>query len=184
MTESIDALVDPNFVANLSSLSVEQVRARRVQCQQAEAALSYVRRLVQGRLDIVASALSALDEGSDFDNSALVARLPEILADDMRKFSPVIRPEGLLGSEIGSDEYVSTYVDELDNIVDVSVPEKLVSMPRADLEQCVEDLSKLEKEISSTRKSVQEHLDALQAEIVLRYKSGEADVNALLNPSS
>jgi hypothetical protein len=41
-------------------------------------------------------------------------------------------------------------------------------------------LSDLERAVSSQRRSVHELLDVLQAEIVKRYKSGEATVDALL----
>lgn len=181
MTNELDQLLNADLVANLDALSLEDVRARRDRCQGAEAALSYLRRVIQGRLDIVAAALAAQTKGDQFDAAALVQRLPEILADEARSYSPIIRPEGMVEAEVGGDEYVAGFVTELNGVIDMSSIDTVVAASKDELQQSVDALSELERKVSGSRRTIQEHLDALQAEIVRRYKTGEASVDTLLS---
>ena len=52
----------------------DEIRAMRAECQQAEVALSYLRRLIQGRLDIVHAYLEHAGTDSRPDLSTLVDR--------------------------------------------------------------------------------------------------------------
>ena len=57
----------------------------RAECQEVETGLSFLRRVVQGRLDIVAAELARRrDGGEPADLAALVEQLPTILADHLR----------------------------------------------------------------------------------------------------
>src|SRR5215204_2162151 len=72
----------PTYLAGLTSLPIERVRAMRTECQALENALSYIRRLAQGRLDIVGAELERRRAGGEpHDLSELIGRLPDILAD-------------------------------------------------------------------------------------------------------
>ena len=51
----LDRLLDNAYTGDLASRSIEEIRAMRAESQAVETGLSYVRRLAQGRLDIVAS---------------------------------------------------------------------------------------------------------------------------------
>jgi hypothetical protein len=63
---------------DLSGLSTAQLRERRGEAIAEEADLSYLRRLLHGRIDIIAAELRARAAG---DESPLIGRLIEILAD-------------------------------------------------------------------------------------------------------
>ena len=51
--EDLSRLIAPDYLDGVEKRPVEEIRAMRDECQEAETAVSYLRRLVQGRLDIV-----------------------------------------------------------------------------------------------------------------------------------
>src|ERR687887_2130720 len=74
----VDRVLAENYLAGIEQLSLDEVRALRREAQQEEADLSYVRRLLQGRLDIVRAELERRDA---HQGGSVVEQLPEILAD-------------------------------------------------------------------------------------------------------
>ena len=57
--EDIDRRLKAELTSDLAAVPVSELRLRREQCDRAEFALSYVRRVLQGELDIVAAELDA-----------------------------------------------------------------------------------------------------------------------------
>src|SRR5947209_17755829 len=74
----IDRVLAPEFVTGLGQVPLDELRQRRLDAEQEETDLSYLRRLLQGRLDILRAELARRD-GQETD---LVQALPRILADD------------------------------------------------------------------------------------------------------
>lgn len=180
-TPTIDQLTAPDYVENLSSATLEEIRNRRGACQDAEEALSLQRRLVQGRMDIVQAELYRRAGGTDGgDPASLVASLPDILVEHGdRHLGP-----GRLTS-VGSDTaQLGIGFDELtlslDRIVDGARLSALQEEPDESLRHMAEELDKLERTISHHRHGLHKHIDVFQEEIVRRYKSGEASVEGLL----
>lgn len=173
----IDTVLDPAYVADLPSLSMDEVRARRSECQEIEVGLSYLRRLVQGRLDIVLADLQRrTDGGESGDLHSLVESLKDILADKVH--APGI---GRLPTLLAPGEGDLELTAEVDSVVD---PDALASLPDLDDPQVraiADDLGALERKISGQRRALHDAIDALQDEIVRRYKSGEATVDSLLS---
>jgi len=54
-------LLTDSYLSGIESKSLDDIRALRAECQDAEVALSYLRRLAQGRLDIVNAYLVRTD---------------------------------------------------------------------------------------------------------------------------
>jgi hypothetical protein len=156
----------------LSTLPLDEVRARRAALQNDEVGLSYLRRLVQGRLDIVAAATR--NRGGSM--SSLVDDLPEILGEHVH--APGTGRLPTLMAPSAEDE--TRLRAELDAVV---APESLTALDRLDddeLADLVDRLNAFEREISERRRDVHRDIDALQAELTRRYKTGEADVESLL----
>jgi len=79
MAADLDVLLDPGYLGDLTTRPMEQVRAMRTECQEVETGLSLLRRMVQGRLDIVGLELTRRAEGGDpADLTDLIARLPAV----------------------------------------------------------------------------------------------------------
>jgi hypothetical protein len=170
----MERLLEPSFVEGLRDLSMEEVRARRADAQGVEVGLSYLRRLVQGRLDIVFADMHRRAGGEPGDLAALVDQLPGILGEQ-------IRPPGMgrLPALIAPSE-----ADDLTAEVDaVADPARLSSLPEMsddEVRALADTLGELERGTSERRRRLLDVLDALQEEIVRRYKEGEASVDSLL----
>ena len=71
-THRLDAILAPDYLAGLTTLPIDELRRRRNDCQEVEVSLSYLRRVVQGRLDIVLAEMRHRREGSTHDLQTLV----------------------------------------------------------------------------------------------------------------
>lgn len=154
-----------------------EVRARRDQCHEAAEVLSYLRRQVQGRLDIVHADLERRAGGEPGDLSELVSRLErgEILSDSDRPGG-----FGRLPSLMDAPAGTGWIAQELDAIVGPGRLGDLPALSDDEIRQMADALSELERRVSERRAALHDRTDALQAEIVRRYKSGEASVDSLL----
>ena len=171
----IDRLLGPEYLGDVASRSMEEIRAMREECQQAEVGLSYLRRLAQGRLDIAAAELRRRSEGADPSQVAdLVAQLPEILGRQVVSPGPGRLPTYLAPADDAD------LTAELDAVADPAGLASLVELDDEKVRGLADHLAALEASISARRRALHERIDVLQAELVRRYKSGEASVDSLL----
>jgi hypothetical protein len=70
--------------------------------------------------------------------------------------------------------------EELDAVLDADHTAALTTMSEAELRSVGAQLTAIEQRISDQRRVLHERIDTLQAEIVSRYKTGEASVDGLL----
>jgi hypothetical protein len=170
----MERLLDPSFVAGLRDLSMDEVRARRADGLEVEVGLSYLRRLVQGRLDIVFSDLQRRAGGEPADLAALVDQLPGILGEQIRPPGTGRLPTLIVPSE--ADDLTA----EVDAVADPARLSSLPDMAEDEVRALADTLGELERTTSERRRQLLDVLDALQEEIVRRYKEGEASVDSLL----
>ena len=160
----IDRIREPAYVDGLDALGLDDLRQRRDECLAEREYLSLLRRLVQGRAEILRAELDA--RGSDEDRGPIVERLAEILAGD--------EPHGTSRGEA----------------VKVGVPEEELLLARRRIERMVADagisdpaalddaklaaaaelLATEEREVSAARADVIHALDILQDELKRRYR--------------
>jgi hypothetical protein len=172
----VDELLDPSFLEGVQELPMTEVRALRHRAEQEEVNLSYTRRLLQGRLDIVRRELQ---RRAEHDGRSLVDLLPEILSEKGRG------PAHGLGRhqtvQPTSPEQFETWVNGLTPGVDLSdVP----SLPDAGLERAARALGAGERSLSERRRGVQQVMDTVAGELARRYRDGLADVAQLLAEES
>ena len=178
-SHDLGLLLGSDYLAGIGTLSMPVLRARRGDCQEVEVALSYMRRLVQGRMDIVLAELRRRASGEDpVELEQLIAELPHILSVGVRAPGNGRLPTIFAPNDVEIDQRL---IDRLD---DISGPEWLSSLSgleEAELRAAADALTLLEREVSDTRKALFERIDTIQEEIVRRYKSGEASVDSLLS---
>lgn len=176
MTSTLAEVTDPEYIADLAAQDIGTIRAKRQQCQDLENALSYVRRLLHGRLDIVRSELEQRRSGAEpADLDSIVGRLPDLLAEGSRTESLPRPPQ-----DFTPDDAAEAMVAELDDAVP---PSRLAELPRMDLDaiaELAEALAAREADISSGRTALHQVIDTLSEEIIRRYQSGAASVDSLL----
>ena len=179
MDPELDRILADDYLVDLGSRPVNEVRNLRAECQAVETQLSYLRRLVQGRHDIVTGEIDRRSHGGDrYDVSDLVDRLPEILSDRIHAPGP-----GRLPPSMEPGELSGRLVDRLTEITD-RVP--IESPGEADddaLAAVAAELSELEHEVSGFRRQLFDRIDTLQAEITRRYRDGEARPDDILSGS-
>jgi hypothetical protein len=160
----IDRIRDDAYVRDLGELPLDDLRARRDDCLAEREYLSLLRRLVQGRAEILRAELDARDSGEDL--GPLVDRLAQILAGD--------EPAG--GSR---GEAVRVGVPEEEMLLARRRIERLVadagisdptSLDDERLAAAVDLLATEEGEVSGARTDVIRVLDTLQDELKRRYR--------------
>lgn len=171
----IDRITAPDFLDGVERRPVVELRALRDDCREEEAQLSFARRVLQGRLDIV-RAVVAQRSGANAPSSGegtLLEGLPDILADERR-------PSAIGDAHVAPvrEAPVSTdgrrAADAL--LLDASIG-RLPDLPDDELLLLVDRLSAEERRISDLRRTVLDALDALQAELVRRYAADASVVS-------
>ena len=170
----IDRVTAPDYLDGLEDRSVAEIREMRDDCRSEETRLSYARRVVQGQLDI-ARAGALPTGGSEADEAALVAALARALADEPAPASREARSAPVFVPEEGG--YGNRAYDTL---VDDPELARLGSLDDAERASLMERLVTKEAEVSRLRRAVLDHLDALQAELIRRYREGPVDVDELV----
>jgi hypothetical protein len=168
----IDKVLSEGFADNLADLELDELRARRREAEQEEADLSYVRRMLQGRMDILRAELSR--RTADGDDDKVVDHLSGVLADSARSDHGLGRYLRVEPSRV--DEH-RRQVEQI--IADVGVSD-VEHHTDDELRESLGRLEGFEAGISEDRQSVQTVMDALTAEVAARYKSGAASVDDLL----
>ena len=167
----IDKVLAEDYLAGLSELPMAEVRSLRDEAGQEETDLSYLRRLLQGRIDIVGAALARHAGTGD---GRLVEELPRILAEPSRTPARGLgRHQVIEPSNAGSTRRLEEQIASID-VTDVA------DRDEASLRALLDELQQTESGISERRRAVQDVFDAASAEITSRYRSGRADVAELL----
>ena len=170
----IDRVLAEDYLAGLSSLPMDEVRSLRKEAEQEETDLSYLRRLLQGRLDILRAELAR--RAGDGGGGDLVDSLPQILADEGTSASPRGLGRHITAEPSRADSH-RRHVEALVADVDLS---NLPEHDEPSLRRAVDALEREEQEVSDKRHAVQTVMDASTAEITRRYREGDADVSDLL----
>lgn len=167
----IDKVLAEDYLAGLGDLSMSEVRSLRDEAGQEETDLSYLRRLLQGRIDIVGAEIARRTGSAD---SRLVEELPRILAEPARTPARGMgRHQVVEPSNAGSTRRLEEQIASID-VTDVG------DRDEASLRQLLDELQQTEAGISERRRAVQEVFDSASAEITGRYREGRADVSDLL----
>lgn len=176
MDRMLAHVTDPAYLEGLAELPIERVRAMRTECQAIENTLSYVRRVAQGRLDIVGAELERRRAGGDpHDLKDLIGRLPDILA-DRGSGGGLPRPP----QDLSTQDLTAGLVDEVDQILSPAQVGSLADLSDSELAAVRDRLDEYERRTSAERHAMHAVIETLQAEIARRYRSGEASVDTLL----
>ncbi|MEV6617467.1 aerial mycelium formation protein [Streptomyces sp. NPDC051051] len=156
---------------DLVRLSLPELRTLRRDAQRDEADLSYVRRLLQGRIDILGAELA---RRSPAGAASVVDRLPEILTDAPARHRSSARHVTLGTPQ--SEEY-RRLASEMLSEVELS---DLGARTDPELHEAMARLIGYEQYVSRRRQHLQHTADGCGEEITRRYRDGEAQVDDLL----
>jgi len=151
-------------------LSLTELRDLRARLQHDDDAISFVRRVAQGRLDLVRAKERQLAAGGA---GPITDSLAVTLAQNLS--GGVARPPR--PADDFSDHPLCAQLDQIDDRVDGGDVE---AMDAAALSDYAVDLQRFEQARSEERRQLFTQIDALSEELVRRYQNGEADLDAAL----
>ena len=166
----IDKVLADDFAADVESLDLDELRTRRREAEQEEADLSYVRRMLQGRMDILRAELARRSGGGD----RIVETLSAVLGDSARSDKGMGRFLRVEPSRV--DEH-RRMVEQV--IADVGVSD-VTERSDEELRAALDRLAEFERGVSEDRSAVQQVMDTLTREVARRYQIGAASVDDLL----
>ena len=168
----IDRVLAQDYLANLGERTLAEVREMRDDADQEETDLSYVRRLLHARIDIVKAEQARRFEGG---STAVVEQLAEILSENaVNSAAAYGRYQHLEPSRAESHR---RQVEALVSDVDLS---DVASLTDVQLDAALTAFTVEEASVSRYRREVQLVVDKLNAEIADRYQRGVASVDELL----
>lgn len=170
----MDRIVDPSYLENLQVMPIDELRRKKDECESVEAEISYTRRLIQGKLDILRHGAERLAGGDKLELNQMVGDLPGILSDRVGGSAgrlPRILPSVNLDAQRREVELVASTSDLA----------RLDELSSKEVEDLVARLTESEKETSQRRRRVQVIMDQLTAELVRRFREGSEDPTALLS---
>lgn len=157
---------------DLRDLSLDDLRANRRESEKAEQDLSYVRRLLHGRIDIIKAEIARRNGQGD----ELIANLKDILSDSP---SGAKKPQGRYVGIEDSDLRHPAAQDAHQALGGLSTT-NLAAVSDAELETTLAQLKAHERLVSDARLQLHKQIDNMGTELTRRYREGTAQVDDLL----
>jgi hypothetical protein len=167
----------------LTDRSLGELRTMRLDCEQAEAAVSFTRRVLHGRLDLVATEEERRHEPRP---AASPGGAP--LADVLERLRTVLVaqhwPAPPRARRVVLTPAPDCVRDDLLQLIDdVAGPTVLTELGRQSDDRVAEvrgGLQRLERELSTLRRELHVAIDALHGEVSRRCRQGETSLDRLL----
>ena len=154
-----------------AALSLLDLRAERDSLRKHEDAVSFVRRLAQGRVDLVAAVRRHKADGTGAVSVAEIVRSGVGPAPSTGSARP---PRD---TEVSADHPLLT---EFDALCDQLGFDNMADLDDVGLQALESGLKAFETNQSDIRRQLFDRIDALTAELVRRYRDGDASVDTLL----
>ncbi len=169
----IDMVRSPEFTDGLDKASIDDLRRRRKMCADLDVELSYYRRLLHGRMDLLAFEIR---RRNGEEERSLLEALPEILA------AGVTGPGGFPERQV--EVAIPSIPEQGRRAVDRALGDDfLARLPDIDddeLSTIQGSLVEVELEVSDQRRDVHDVYDKVQAELTRRYREGHVSIDELL----
>lgn len=162
----IDQVLDPSFVEDLGALDFGELRNRRALAADIENELSFHRRMLHGRMDLIRFELR---RRVGEETRSLIDALPEILADDTE--TREVGPQAMRYVETLPPIYEALGRREIDFVLGDDVLLRLADIDDDELAAALDSIQEFESALSDQRRQVHEIEDALGHELGIRYRT-------------
>ena len=171
----LDRALDPEFIADLDTVAISELRERRQLLDVLDTELSYYRRILHGRMDLLDFELR---RRSGAETRSLIEALPEILADP-----PSGKTTNPLDRELSVEtpELAGAGRREIDHALSDDFLARLPTLEDAELAAIRDSLAATERTVSEQRRAVHDAHDLITGELTRRYRDGLADADELLS---
>jgi len=160
---------DNNTTIDPGALSLDELRSLRTELQQRDDVVSYARRVAQARLDLVKTEMARRASDGDVSDEVTDVLSQHLTGGPGRPPRP---------AEDLSDDALSA---ELDGICAEYHYGRVEELSETELTALADAIGEFEHRVSQDRRERFDRLDALSAELVRRYRDGEANVDSLLS---
>jgi len=166
----IDRVLAPGYLDGIDVLDLEEIRIRRAEADQEEVDLSYARRLLQGRIDIL-RAEQQRRTGDSPAASVFGNRTDEAIAEALKRILGAEKrtDRGLGRHMTATPSRVGEHRREAERAVS-DVGSSDLDMPDIELAAAIDKLVEIEGRTSRSRRQVQQVVDALTGEVARRYQ--------------
>ncbi len=172
----IDQVLDPEFIEAIEQVPLDELRRRRSTCDELDGELSYYRRLLHGRMDLLSFEMR---RRSGEESRSLLEALPDILADGDGEGSPYFMvPKSL---PVEPPDTPDEGRRSIDRVLGDDFLAHLTEIEDEELRSIQLTLTDAERRVSDQRRSVYEVLEILTREVARRYRDGLASVTELLD---
>jgi len=161
----IDTIQSPDFIGNLHLVDTDELRRRRTLCGDLDTELSFYRRLLHGRMDLLAFEMR---RRSGEEERSLLEALPEILAAGAGS-GPGL---GLRQLDFDMPDIPERGQRAVDHVLADDFLARLPEMADAELLEMQQRLAEVEVEVSRQRRAVYEAYDRVLEELTSRYRGG------------
>jgi hypothetical protein len=168
----IDRVLAADYVRDLGDAALRLLRDKRDQAAQEETKLSYLRRLLHARIDILKAEQYRRSSGAE---EPLVEQLATILS------------QNAVGAPSRSDRHQELTPlrpddcsNQVEKLIENSDLSDVGSLSDQDLTEVLRSYTQEEERVSIQRRKVQQVVDVINAEIMSRYAKGTASVDELL----
>jgi len=169
----IDRVLAEHYLTGIAGRPLDDVRQLRKEAEQEETDISYLRRMVEGRLDILrAETMRRSGDGG----GSLLDNLKNILTEEGER-APAYGMGRHIAVEPSRADSHRRDVEALLADVDLS---DVAARSDDELAAMRERLESEDRLLSERRRAVQKVMDACSGEITRRYRDGEANVADLL----
>lgn len=164
----LDRVLEPDYLEGLADRSVEEVSAMRAECTDLETEISFIRRLAQGRIDILDAERDRRADGGSLED--LIGSLSKILADEGPRPTP---SQAHLPQRMAPSPDIE-WTRGLEPLVGDSTLARLPDLTDAELADAREQLTSLERDVSSKRRALHEVLHTLEMELAERIQAARS----------
>ncbi|MFM8971084.1 MAG: hypothetical protein ACKOOG_00270 [Actinomycetota bacterium] len=165
-TERIERLLDPAYSVGLADASDEVLRAKKVECAEAENAVSFLRRLAQARLEILGAERERRANGGTVGD--LVRDLPRILGGDAGRSAAA----NTRVASTAAPALELHWTDGRESLVDDATLANLPVLTDAGLDEAYARLGEFERELSTMRRGLHGVIDGIEAQLLARQVPG------------
>lgn len=175
MNDPLATLLADDALDDIGSRPMAQLRSFRFDASRVEGDISLIRRIAQGRLDIIGHEVRRRAGDADPGQlNDLLYDLPEILADPGEAGAPSgraveINAPGEVAAAMGARLDAVISPRELSGVGELADDRLLAVFQRVEA---------MEEELSQLRRRLHDRIDAVQQEIGRRYRDGEASIGA------
>jgi succinate dehydrogenase flavin-adding protein (antitoxin of CptAB toxin-antitoxin module) len=168
----VDVILDEGFLDEVEEMPTEELRARRSLCDEVDTELSYYRRLLHGRMDLLAFELR---RRRGEETRSLIDALPDILVGQ-----ETVRTSRGRVVPVEVPDFDGPGRRPIDRVLSDDFLARLPTLSDDELEDIQRVLTDTEADVSAQRRGVYEVFEKAQAELARRYRDGLADADEVL----